>query len=877
MFRRLAEAFDTGSSGNPHIDFINQQQSYYDTAPNMILSGTSGLPGFDQAIQSVNLADNSVQDYAVKDPNNIFTTGVSKNLTQMATQCASSSIDDLIAAKNPNAAMGCGWMYTPPSANSPYPVLSQGALGNEKGPISIPQHGTPEYRKWFFDLQMAKKQMLLDKCKALNSCADVDESVFQGTCGYCTDTNMGIPIDSKGALLYPNEPMGTCSPNSIIRKGASCPPPPPGPQPVRDRTCDPVNGRLSAACLYNTVLASGCKDNGALAIALNGSPNPSDYMASIRNSDAMKVYQRVANPPMNLDMFTQGQTTVGAALQEIRQLAGNTKQPSSSALGAASRDLCLQTGAIKGYDLCSNLPDGTQSPFELSCLQQLFRKMGGQPKGTAYPTIANMATYNAMGTLGAVKQYWNELIRNMKSADSFVDYKTQSKAMVEFIGVTPESAIVRAPYRQGVEVLWFVAVPGNPQKVIGFLKRTIERDIVQLENGPSRVPQIGGGPFGCYLQLMDIRAPSDFTAKFNVVVDDGFWIAVNQPANIDKVAMSQYSEDKPGLYENLGLQGATSYQSNNCSSFQASTPNIVKIYYEDAGGGWNAFKFQALTCSGTSAFSSKYYSLTCEARAPFLTYEVGPKGEFEELRNPGLFGQFLTVGGPEYHTKDEKMYVPGKKSFVRLNGSGSYINMPNIAFQSWKSMSFAVRFKSMPVKETICHLYSSASKNDSFAIIATPVSGSTSTISIQHSWSGGSSTTPTNYYLDLGVWYMFYVINNKTSFELYCNSVDGFIASGGAATPTSMSAGGVPLWGVNATWNPAPGQTGQACNILFSGGLFNGSWGGIHGTSSFTFDMAWIHFFDYPLTREDVVRECKCNWIYTQFPTSYNQYETLSE
>ena len=873
MFRRLAEAFaPEQSTGNAHLDYVNQQNTYYNAAPNMILSGTSGLPGFDQAIQTTNTAGQGIQNYAVKNPNDIFMTGVSPNLTQMATQCTASSLDDLIAAKNPNAAIGCGWMYTPPTKNSPYPEISKGMVGNAKGPL--PGFDVPAYKKWFFDLQLAKKQLLMDKCKALKACTDVDSDVFQGSCGYCTDISQGVPIDSVGKPLYPNEPMGSCSPGSIIRKGSSCPPPPTGPEPIRDKTCEPVNGRLTATCLYNTALSGGCSDNGTLAMALNSSPNPSDYMASIRGSDAMTIYQRSANPPINLNLFSQGQTTVSEALKEIRQLAGNTTKPSSSALGAAARDLCLQRGAIKGYDQCSNLPDGTQSPFDMACLQQLFLKMGGLPKGKAFPTIATMATYNTMGTLGAVKQYWSQLITSMKSADGFVDYATQRDAMIQFLGISPESAIVRAPYSQGVEVLWFVPVAGNPQKVAGFLRRTIERDIFQIQAGPSRIAQIGGGGFGCCVQMTDVRAPSDFSAKFVVTVDDGFWIAVNQPAHIDKTAMAQQNADTPGLFENLGLQGPTMYQSKSCTPLNAATPNIVKIFYEDSSGDGNAFQVTPQICSGVNAFQPQYYSLTCDTRAPFLTYEVGKSGVFEELRNPGLFGQFLGVSNPEYHMRtDEKSMVPGKKSFMRMNGSGSHINMPNIAFQSWKSMSFAVRFQTMPVKETLCHFYTGAAKSDSFGIFATPVNGSTSIISIQHTWSGGSKTINTNYYLTIGTWYLFYINNNMSGFDLYCNSFDGFASSGGAATVTTMTATG-PMWSANGTWNPAPGQPTQPCNILFSGG--GPAWAGVYGTSSFQFDLAWVHFFDKTLTKEDVVRECKANWVYTQFPDSYNKYVTIS-
>ena len=877
MFRRLAETFDgTGQAdSDPHAQYITQQTRYFDTLPNMIPSATSGLSGFDKAIQSANTLGQGLQNHAVKYPNDIFRPDISPELAKLASACATSTVDELIAMKNSSLGVGCGWMYTPPNRGSPYPVLSKGMIGNKDGPLQ--GFDAPDYKKWFFDLQLAKKQALMDKCKALKGCTDVDQDIFQGSCGYCTDTNQGVPIDNVGKPLYPNDPRGNCT--DIISSRSQCPPPPAsGPQPVIDRTCEPVNGRLSSACMYRQVISAGCTDGGALAIALNGSTQPDDYISNLRNGDAVKLYNRTANPPLNLDMFRQGQATVNQVLQEVRQLSGNTNQASNSAIGAAARDLCLQRGAIKGYNTCENLPDGQAPPFDLGCLQELFLKMGGQPAGWVYPTIQNLKDYNNMGTLGAVKQYWNQLIADMKKSDSFADYNTQRNALGSILGISAEVGITRAPYTQGVEVFWFVLVPGQPQRVIGFLKRTIERDWVQLRAGPSGISQLGGISYGSMIQMTDVRVTTDTSAKFNVVVDDGFWLAVNQPADIDKTAMGQTTADQPGLFENLGLQGPTPYQSNASTIFRASKPNIAKMYFEDAGGGWNALQ---LTIQ--PAFRPTMYSLTCEPHAPFLTYEVGPKsGTWEELRNPGMFSQFMGVQNPEYHVRtDEKTAVPGKKAFMRMNGSSSSINLPNIAFQSWRTMSFAVRFQSMPVKETLCHIFPASNCSWSFAIVATPINGSTATITLEVNYlQGGRVITkqiPTVHRLVVGTWYMFYVINKKTSFDVYCNYIDGFLSSNESAAMNSVTLdGNTPLWNVNATWNPAPGQNAQPCNILFGGGIFQGGWGGVYGTSSFTYDMAWIHFFDREVSNADVVRECKCDWIYTQFPDTFDNYKTLS-
>ena len=878
MFRRLAESFESGNqNSSSHSTFIKEQNKYFDILPNIIPSATSGLTGFDTAIQSVNANGTNYLKPAVNYPDDIFMKDTSPKLAKQLKQCASNDIDQLIASKNPNAEIGCGWLYSPPIAGSPYPQVSQGFLGNDNGPIN--SFDPPTYKKWFFDLQLAKKQILMDKCKALKTCEDVDSEVYNGVCGFCMDMNQGIPIDGAGKALYPKDSRASCTPESIVLAKSKCPPPPTvnedgsdsgydgqGPQPIVDRTCVPVNDRLSSACLHRQVISAGCKTSGSLAIALQGSSNPDDYIDNLRNSDAVQIYNRVANPLMNLDIFTQGKTTTIAALQEVRHIVKNTTQSATSAIGAAARDLCLQRGDINKYDPCNDLSDTATSPFYIVCLQNIFQKMGGQPAGSMYPSESNITTYNSMGTLGAVKQYLNQIIANMKSKD----YNIQRTAMTQFLGISPDKLIVRAPYKQGIEVFWFVAVPGNPSRVAGFLKRTIERDIVQLPNGPSRISQLGGIPYGCMVQLTDIRAPVDTNVAFQVLVDDGFWVGVNQPANIDTTIMPQRNANQEGLLANIGLQGATWHTSYVWTPMIASKPNVTKLFFEDAGGGWQCFQFYPYF-NGQNVFQPIYYSLTCEVTAPFLTYEVGPSSNtFEELRNPGLFGQFLGLTLPEYHTRtDEKKSVPGMKPYVRINSMNASINMKNIAYQSWKTVTFAVRLQSMPVKETMISF--ACSNSLYYNLVATPINGSTATISVYHNFGGTSKVVTTTIQLSINKWYLFVVNNKDTGFDLACYNVADMAAGSGVSNTISINHNS-PLYLPNATWDPAPGQNRQMCNVIVGTKGFVGAWSAFFATSSFTYDVAWVHFFDRVSSKDDLVRECKCDWIYTSFPKSYGKY-----
>ena len=848
MFRALEGFYDSSTKFK-----LSQEREF--SPDNFILSATSGLPGFGKAIST------AYQDPAIPNPDQIFKTDISPELAAMSAKCVSGSIDDLLRDKNKDR-IGCGWLYTRPNENSSYPIVSQGFLGTKEGPIQ--SLNPPSYKQWFFNLQEAKKQTLIDKCKALKACTEVDSAVFNGVCAFCTDTNEGVPIDTVGKPLYNN---ASCTDSSLITNKGKCPSLViDGPQPIIDRTCEAVNGRLSLDCLHRTVLSAGCSENGALAIALAGSLQSVD---NLTNSDAVKLYNRVANPPINMDIFRNGNTTVNTVLNTVRQVAGNTQQPVNTAIGAAARDLCINRGASNSYDSCSELSDASSAPFELKCLQSFFLKMGGNAQGSVYPTLANKSQYDSMVTLGAVKQYWAKLIVDM-NGEGFADYATQSAALTKIIGIVPEQMITRAPYKQGVEVFWFVPNRGDVKKVVGFLKRTIEKKIVQFQDGPSNVPQIGGLQYGCMLQLTDVRAPVDFSAKFQVRVDDGFWVAVNQPANIDKIAMGQHTADQPGLFENLGWQGPTTYTSNACTQFHSNMPNITKLYHEDAGGGWAAFTFSAIACVGTPKLDYKYLSLTCEARAPFLTYEVSSSSLFEELRNPGLFEQFLRLVGMDYHTRtDEKNGVPGKKGFVRMNSANSVIDMYSIAFQSWKTMTTAIRFVSMPVKESLINL---ACGKYYFNVIATN-NGTNGAITIETNINGNDQIINTYNQIPINTWYLFRIDNLGTGFSLAFDTIASIIDKKGRLNALTVNTR-TQLWSKNATYSPTPGQTAERCTIMFStnGFMGRGDWKGYYSTSAFNYDVAWIHFFDGVVNDNDNYREAMVNWKYTQFPSSYNTY-----
>jgi hypothetical protein len=871
MFRRLAEAFQTSDSSIAS-DYIANQQAYYGSLPNMIPSLSSGLNGFDKAIGIANVYTQKTE-LPINFPNQIFRKEISPNLGSLANKCASSSLDDLITEQNSgnsSDAIRCGWMYSPPVRGSRTPALSKGVIGTAERPL--PGFNDGPYKTWYFnDLRLAKQQIQTDHCRTLTNCNDVDS--YNSACGYCTDSNQGVPIDKQGKPLYSG--INGCSPASIVRSSGSCPPPPPIASqiaPIRTNdTCIAVNGRLSADCLYKKVIEGGCKDDGSLAVALqtNFSNKSQNYIGTLADSDAVKIYNRVTNNAFNISMFgTGGNTTIETVLQQVGQLSMNASQPKTSPLGASARELCLQAGSIQDYDPCTELSGGSTPPFDMKCLQRLFIKMGGQNTGLQYPSNKTSAIYNSMNTYNDVIQFINQLVADTNNPD----YNTQRTAMMNLLGITPETLIVRPPYHQGIEVFWFAPVRGNPLQNAGFLKRTIERDFIQYQNRWSSYPQIGGAGSASFMQMTDIRSQTDYSVNFNVVVDDGFFISVNQPSDIDKSAFAYGSgtRDIPGLFQNLGMQGATRYISNACTKLNSFTPNIAKIYYEDAGGGGSCFLFNTQICGQTPAntpspFTMQNYSLSCEAHAPFLTFEVNPKTSlFEELRNPGLFSHFTSSSGLTLHTRtDERSFVPGGKPYASMTNSSSSINLSNIAFQSWKTFTVAIRLQSIPVgNESVIHMVMGAMK------YANVIIGRSGKISIKHNFNGSDTTVDTSFVVSVNSWYLFVVSNKMTSFEFKCISVDNPING----NPIIISSKKGALYNYNAIQSPH-GPVNEICGIAVgTNGLAGAGWSGVTGTSQFNYDVAWCHFFDRFLSDSDLKRECFADWIYTQFPQSYNTF-----
>ena len=261
--------------------------------------------------------------------------------------------------KNPNAAVGASRLYTPPINTSQDHIRD---LPSETS--RLPIEASSDYKKWFFDLQFAKKQMLLDTCKDL--------------IGYTSN------IENEES-----------------------------PPPIIDKTYKPTNGRLFTSCSYNL---SGDR---SITAALTEISNDTTLYEHDTKRDIKRDIKCDTKRDIKRDIIQdtkrdtkrdiiQDTNTVNMVLKDV-------KQP-TIVKPILDRNSQLQSESIQ-YDFCSDLHDSTTSPFDIICLQQLFRKFGGKPSGSSYPSDKTIVIYNSMGTIGSVKQYFDELIQNMKSSN----------------------------------------------------------------------------------------------------------------------------------------------------------------------------------------------------------------------------------------------------------------------------------------------------------------------------------------------------------------------------------------------------------------------------------------------------------------------------
>ena len=666
---------------------------------------------------------------------------ISQDLRDQASFCASAtSPGDLAGLVNYKDRVRCGWIIKKGPSGSPAPLVSEGALGTDKGPLSFFPHGDGN---WFWNLMDAQKVLDSTRCSALTSCSDVANSDYYGKCAFCTSLGKGVPIKSDGTLKYPNDTRSACATKNLVTAVASCPPPPaPGSPAAAAAALDicamNASGQISRNCILNRLLQAGCSDQGSVSVALQTGATPSDYAASLQNVPAFQKYQTFATTPLNADILSQGAGSATMALNGFQQLASdaNTKDI-TTAIGAAARDLCLKKGVYDTYDFCSELTDSSRSPFPLECLQKLFKRSGGQATGTLYPIdtssptnpvgeelasvnsqlkylyglglgpgsgnttfnnlYAQQQTLTAQLSAGNTFQYWNKnyntwgdvkaAMRDLAAATKSTDQGEQSAALTQFLGIKRAAGdLPQIAAKNGFEIFFFPGTTNNNT----FLGRRV------LGSGdfPSMGPNYGGPKFQTGFTQMQFAIitnlrpdQTETNLSFQVDTSDGTALSVN--TDIDPI---RTTANDSTYFSRFFDQTSTHYE-NVCTTLVAGGPNYLTIRYYDNHGN-ASFKIQTRNCSSgeKKPIPPYMFSLTQEPAAPFASFSVLYRDDvayFEEMRlGRDLFSAILVGSGGGGKVLSGQPLKGGLIPY-RIGGGSGWQVKTRIAFQSLRTITLA--------------------------------------------------------------------------------------------------------------------------------------------------------------------------------------------
>lgn len=692
MFRALA-----GFADMDHKQYVDQQTTRFTqqlanaymtplptsskTKPSDVLAGSQlGLSTYDPNTRQTHQRNIDLKNYATS-------IEINQDLIDAQQRCKTGSLNDLLNTYNPADKIRCGWIYQKGTPGD-QPKVSVGALGTRNGPAGFFENpkGT-----WYWSLEDAEKAIMGDRCGALTNCKNVGAANYQG-CAFSKTRGIGIPVNAKGGIRYPRDPALTAPASSLVFESGKCPPPPaPGsPQDAFARSrdvCMPLeDGRLSRDCMLQQITNAGCQMDGSLYQAIATANNPNNYAAGIMDTTFFKRYQQMATTPLLDAAITQGKTTQDLALANFKALNKEASVVKEDVMNYAARDMCIKKGTFDKFDFCTELLDGSSPPFAIECLQKEFRRQGGQPAGSMYPTNANKSTtWDALGKWGNVKQYIADLATQTKSPKESV----QRQALEKFYGIKRTTSqigqIARIP---GVEVLWFNRGNG------AFIGRRLGMENGEFPNFNTggEVEGTGLADFVEFYVVTNLRPPTDQTVSLFMITDDGIAYTLNR--TLDGDATRGRFEDTANSFIANWDQAPTGYIKKNCWTLAANGPNYMMGFWQETGGG-ATHQMNYKPCQGGSwqGVPLDWYTQSQEPDAPVFSWQ-GLKSEggnmvFVERRFPTVMA--LNLAPSVIVSEVPEDAIPKLGAVARLKGSGNGLGTSKklLAMNSWRTITTA--------------------------------------------------------------------------------------------------------------------------------------------------------------------------------------------
>jgi hypothetical protein len=779
----------------------------------------------------------------------------SPHLQNLNEICKTSTVDELISTTNPADKYRCGWIYQrDPTGIAP--KISTGYLGSRSGPLQL--FGQSPAGQWFWDLDAAKRQMLLDKCSHVATCEHLGSPLLGGDCGFCTGASKkSIVIGRDGKPLYPTMIGQSCPADKIVTSRDQCPPPPPPAPPRRDpegniipepqtpmTVCRQLpNGKIGRDCLVQQLKLGGCSDTGSLAQALRNSRDPRDVLATIRPNQAFMVYQERSPAKLKDDIMMDGSIAAEAALADFTSLYTEAQGAQPTGLRAAAQDLCLRAGTIEEFDFCSEIQDSATPPFGLDCMQKEFKRAGGLPAGDKYPTTRNMADFSIYPTWGTYKEFVRDLARRTQSTDPEI----QAFALKDFMGINRETlGKPKLPFINAYELFAF-RWHSNDDAL--FMGRMFQSGVAGMPiiTDSSKIPALSGTLDSSFVLISDLRPPgsADIQLSFPVGMGNG----ASATINADRENMWERNKNAPNDYRRDFLHQQNNANNESCTQLKAGGKNYLKAYFnQKVSGPPAAFRLLYRLCNqggNPMTIPANWVGLSQEFKAPMLSFEV---------RSRGIRGRQAVMGLHEYRMPEffiadnSNVYVEDRDTNSGPNG------LKSITFESTNSKWEINKLMHCDAWQslTFCFKLNRPNKTASEAIMAWRIAA----LGIRSLNDGNVvfdiPEANQRFRAQIGKWY---VVNiTKTSSGGYLNN-DITIAM----YEYNMARSGVSLTEPANVFKKVymrnnPLSPGPPFGIM--------SWGADSaGPVSAGFSMAWVRLYDYALDAENFSKDINNKWM----------------
>ena len=449
--------------------YRGQQTKYQEVEPNRILPDAIkddlGSDILTAAMDTLSIFDpytgQNVNPFSADGLKGIFQ-GTPKDVAEL-TKCRQyiglTGLEQLIrdTQDNPNVPLRCGWRYKK-SPGGLCPEVSQGALGSSTGPLDRQNEidGLGNGVSWIWDLNTARKTILTDAAREARTgegllvSQTVCNNDYKGKLGYCATTKKVIPVLADGRPMFPNDPLLTCPPASLVTDPAKVPPPSLNNavasfqqvalRELADCADTGRNPSLTRDCLLQAVKNNGCSVNGTLYTSLQAvNPNQPKWDSQLKSQASFQAYQsKQGNSAFTEKLFERGMADWNQAVQEVSRLQRVAQSASDPYVRVAANDLCTNRGSFDIYDFCSEIPESAAiGTVDLQCLQRFWQQENGKPAGMAYPKTIQLDPQ--LGTINTYGDY-KVAVRRLKAMTSSSDPIAQRRAANNFFGVRVSAA-----------------------------------------------------------------------------------------------------------------------------------------------------------------------------------------------------------------------------------------------------------------------------------------------------------------------------------------------------------------------------------------------------------------------------------------------------